>query len=172
MRREMSKLLKELKVPTKLYRGSKFSFYRHQSYLRFKLERLQLSRPGTLVHDCDGFNHIVKGLCVYTYYRNGSSKTTNKRGFNSFQNEFGDKKGYVFVFPQVEFEDGGRLSCGCESTPEPPLGRDFIEKRVLRWYLNPDPGWPLGEVQIKRRDALLSGKHITDERGVLLEEYW
>lgn len=168
IRREVSRLLKELKIPSKLYRGHGLAYFRggYGGHIRQLRDKLLLSKPGTLVQDCDGFNHIVKKLVTYTY----AGKITNRKGLTSFQNETWRRKGYVFVFPQVEFEDG-RYSCGCEGTPEPPEARDLIEKRALHWYLNPNPGWPLTEMQVKRKDALLRGEHITDEQGVLLEDF-
>lgn len=168
IRREVSQLLIELKIPSKLYRGHRLAYLRGgfgEGIKRLR-DKLLLSKPGTLVQDCDGFNHVVKKLVTYAY----AGRTTNHRGLTSFQNDTWRRRGYTFVFPQVEFEDGN-YSCGCEGTPEPPETRELIERRALHWYLNPNPGWPLTEMQIKRKDALLRGEHITDGQGVLLEEF-
>lgn len=168
MRRMVSRLLKEHKIPSKLYRGSKLAYFRRSGpYMRFLVERLLLSKPKIVVHDCDGFNHVVKNLVTYQFGRN-SKKKSNQYGLTSFQNKLWKRRGYVFVFPQVEFEDGN-YSCGCETTPKPQKSRDEIEKQALIWY---QQGKPLTEIQIKQRDALLRGEHITDREGVLLKELW
>lgn len=152
LRRQISKLLKELKIPAKLYRGSRFKAFKGCSgtYLRNLLLKLEFSRPGTLVGDCDALNHIVKGFATKRFiFKNWRSA------------------GYVFVFPQLEYEDG-TWSCGCETSPEPPMTREQIETYLLQRYLNPSPGWPLSDDQKTLRDTLLRGEHIVDERGVLL----
>lgn len=153
LRRQIGKLLKELKIPAKLYRGSKLKIYRSQSgiYLKNLLLRLELSRPGTIVGDCGVVNHVVKGFAR-----------------NHFTNELWRSKGYVFVFPQLVYEDG-TWSCGCESSPEPPRSRSYIETFLQEMYMEEDPGWPLSNHQIRLRDSLLRNEHVVDDRGVLLE---
>lgn len=152
LRRQISKELKNLGIPAKLYRGSKLKFHRGASgwYLRNMLLRLQLSKSGTVVGDCSAVNHVVKGFAS-----------------SSFTVDRWHARGYIFRFPQLEFEDG-TYSCGCETSPEPPKSQEEIETFLLKAYQTLHPGWPLSKDQEKLRDILLKGEHIVDERGVLL----
>lgn len=153
VRRKIGKLLKDLKIPAKLYRGSKLNAFRVFSgtYLRSLLKRLELSKPGTVVGDCGVVNHVVKGFA-----------------YNDFQSKTCHANGYHLDFPQLIFEDGS-WSCGCETSPEPPHSREWIEIFLLKSYSNPQPGWPLSDDQKKLRDILLKGEHVVDERGILLD---
>ncbi len=158
MRRQISKLLKELKIPAKLYRGSKLKYCRGEPgwVMRNMIRRLELSLPGTVVYDCDGLNHIVKGFDIIDS--------------SDFRAEYYQRcpKGYLFRFPGLVFEDGG-ISCGCSGSPEPGRSREYIEISLLRRHKNEDPGWPLSDDQKKIRDILLKGEHVVDERGVMLD---
>lgn len=168
-RRQIGKLLKQLGIPSKLYRGSKFKAYYHfQGWTLSLLKRtLELSKPGTVVNDCDYLNHVVKGLAYKSF-------SGNKFPLGKLYGGNGKRiKGYVLSPIRVEFEDGF-LSCGCYIGLEPPLPREEIESNILREVEKysgkyPDSEW--GKMCKKRYDALSSGQHITDERGVLLPEF-
>ena len=76
-------------------------------------------QAGAVVHDCDGFNHVVKGLAGP--YR--SHVLSSGGGY--------DLKTWHWYDDQLEFSDEkGRLSCGCTRGIQPALSREDIEK----WY--------------------------------------
>jgi hypothetical protein len=160
LRRQVSAKLKELGIPSKLYRGSKFVFHRRHSgeQMRRMLHGLELSKPGTLVNDCDYLNHIVKGFTPSHFYH------TNKSWYGH-----GIKGYFMDDDLQVEFVDG-RWSCGCPASPCDPYTREEIEKCLLDHYEYNYPGDEVDSAVRLRRDALRTGRHIVDERGLLLPE--
>lgn len=118
-------------------------------------------KVGDIIHDCDGFNHVVIGffdrercsIVRYPYYRN----TNNK----------------VWTVTQYEFENG-YLSCGCPGSDITPRTRDEIEKwykGYLDYYVPRMNDSFLTKADYKRHEALNSSKHICDERGILLPEF-
>lgn len=168
LRRKLAQKIKEFGLPTKLYRGSKFKFYRRFSTNRMVrlLDKLSLCVPGTVVEDCDYANHVVRG-----FY------TTKFRHSNRW---YGGGRGYFFDFDgQVEFEDG-RLSCGCPVSPCTPSTREEIESDYLTWCeeenvetaVDDFTGKPYPACVIARLQALRAGQHITDERGIMLPEFY
>jgi len=168
LRRRLAEKIRELNLPTKLYRGSKFQFYRRFSsrWIRELLDKLELCTPGTVVEDCDYFNHVVKG------FRPDETFQHSNRAW------YGRGRGYFFDFDQVEFEDG-RWSCGCPASPCPPSTREDIEQGYLTWCREKDvenaidsfTKKPYPEVVRRRYRTLVVGGHIVDARGVMLPEF-
>jgi hypothetical protein len=117
-------------------------------------------QPGTVVHDCDGFNHVVKGLVGPDRYR---VYTADR-----------ELKAWYWYEDQLEFADG-RFSCGCPAGIQPALSREDIEKWYRGWldyYVSTDDGKGFVTQQHHlMHKALQKGKHICDERGIILDEY-
>ena len=164
LRREIGQLLKKYKLPSKLYRGHKFLAYRQFTgqYLKALKQGIPLCAPGSVVNNCDGLNHVVEGI--------------DPGGFNGDPSKLVRRyrtKGYDFQFPSLLLKDGNCLCDDGWGIPTPGIPRDYIEEFLLRYYnmLSNKEGWPLTEEEIKRRDTLRSGGHITDERGILLDEF-
>lgn len=171
LRREIGHLLKEQGIPSKLYRGSKFHSYRRLrgAYLRAIVAGLKMCKVGEVVNDCDGLNHVIAKICprlgiyFYTYHKFWSGNSI---------------RGYLFEFPELEFEDG-RVSCGDGwGIPHPAAPRAELEKWLLVWYEAlasrnqfDDYNVAFLATQEKRYARLKSGGHIMDERGVLLKEF-
>lgn len=153
LRKEVVKLMKERHVQGKLYCGHRHSALRGLRARRLRNLKAYLSiRPGDLVHDCDGFNHVVSKVPFY----HTTMWTTNS---------------IILDICQIEFEDG-RLSCGC-SPPEKPLTREEIESYHKSWYNEEKlkQWWEDFTIHLKRYKALMSGQHICDENGILLPEF-
>lgn len=122
---------------------------------------------GSIVHDCDGFNHIVKGLAGPYRLRLPKAGYRCWRGYTKTEYWYDD---------QLEFSDiQGRLSCGCPMGLEPARSREDIEgwmKGFLDYYVPRDTGE--GFITKRHRlmyEALQSGEHICDERGIMLEAF-
>lgn len=139
------------------YGGTKRMRNKHcnAQYLRHLLYMLSL-KPGTLVNDCDAFNHRVKKPLGYFYHWD--------RGFHKF------------VLDQLEFEDG-RWSCGCPGGPGPALTREQIEACIKDGFSDEAiaqskaGGW-WGNASQRMYDALIKeGRHICDKDGVKLPEF-
>lgn len=143
-RREIARLLKERKIPHKLYhKGFKKDAYENQDLNR--LLRMLQYKPNDLVHDCTGFNHIIKEHMI--------------------DNDYG-----VLHIHQFEFSDiPGQYSCGCKYSPGPPDSAESINA----WFHSiPDAElrkW--GRYYTKIADAIAQGKPFIDDRGVLLKEF-
>lgn len=139
----------------RLYIGTKREAWRAMSagYLK-ELERKLSIRPGDLVNDCDGFNHVVRG-------RRDDGRLT-----------VGMKSVSVVEVSQFEFEDG-RWSCGCPTSPDPPETREAIEASTLRYLstVGEDEWQYHGKRGRDRLEALRRGEHVCDERGILLPEF-
>ena len=120
---------------------------------------------GTVVHDCDGFNHVVKGL------------TGADRWEVCIPGGRLRRPTWYWDDNQLEFSDvEGRLSCGCPCGIQPARSREDIEK-WYRGYLDyqvprdPDRKGFITERDILLHQALKEGRHICDERGIMLEEF-
>ena len=159
---KLAKRLKELGMG-KLYSGNKKVAWRliSSGQLNSMLRKLQYA-PGDICHDCDGFNHVVvkwlPSIRDFTYWSYSGSYI----------------KGWVIDVDQFEKQNGG-WSCGCETSPDPPVSREYIEQYIKKYLNDPklnEQGWVTNEgLDKKRREALNNGEHICDERGILLEEY-
>jgi hypothetical protein len=170
LRRQLAAKIKSLGLQSKLYRGSKFLFYRRHNGRRMRelLEQLEMSTPGMLVEDCDYFNHVVQG------FRPGETfQRHNRAWYDHVQH------GYFFEFNQVVFEDG-RWSCGCNAPGlRPPNTREEIERRYLEHFDGKDietdidsfTEKPYDGLTKSRVQTLLGGGHICDDRGILLPEF-
>lgn len=119
--------------------------------------------PGAIVHDCDGFNHIVKGLAgVYLYRIQG------RIGVNT--------KSWYKYDDHLEFTDPpGQLSCGCRCRIKLAIPREDIERWYRDW-LNYYVPRDTGEGFVTKRhylmhEALQRGEHICDERGIILPDF-
>jgi hypothetical protein len=153
LRREVVKLMKERHVPGKLYSGHRHSALRGLRAWSLRQLKSYLSiKPGDVVHDCDGFNHIVRAVEFYKT----TAYTSNSK---------------IVVAADVVFEDG-RIACNC-SVPKKPRAREEIEAYFRAWYADNGlrPWWHELGVDQRRCDALKNGQHICDKRGVLLPEF-
>ncbi len=155
LRVKVAKLIKEWGLG-KLYYGRKLDAYRSLSanVLR-NYVRLFSIKPGSVVGDCDGFNHIIKKPLIDYIPWHGKTRVR------------------VIVLDQFEFEDG-RRSCGCSSGILPArtakqiesyFAEGFADKYVAR---SKEMGWWNEKAQL-RYEALKSGKPICDERGIELD---
>lgn len=122
-------------------------------------------QPGTVVHDCDGFNHIVKGIAGAHRWEVGIRYKSLKHPTWYWHDD------------QLEFSDiEGQLSCGCTMGIQPARSREDIEK-WYRSYLDyqvprdPDRKGFITNRHIIMHQALNEGRHICDERGIMLEEF-
>lgn len=155
LRKKVGEAMKAAGFPRRYsYGGTKGmrNKYCDARYLKELLYMLSL-KPGTLVNDCDAFNHRVRKPLGYFYHW--------------------DKGFHKFVLDQLEFEDG-RWSCGCPGGPGPALTREQIEKYLL---LTDDEvedskksGWWSGKSQAMQ-DTLKAGQHVCDENGIKLPEF-
>lgn len=172
LRKQAAASIKAAGIPSKLYRNFFVARRRlRASELKEIIYKLDMFRPGTIVCDCDGSNHVIKGWA----YQEESSLP---RGF--FQNMFNhwflkaNIKGYTFDTPQYLFEDG-RYSCGCPSGCDPAISREEIEAYCLNVtdeYVEEQRrlGW-WTEFSDRKRAHLKAGGHTHDERGILLPEW-
>lgn len=120
---------------------------------------------GAVVHDCDGFNHVVKGLAGADRWEVWSSCRKPKRPT------------WYWCDERLEFSDiEGQFSCGCPRGIQAALSREHIEK----WYRgfldyqvprDPDRKGFITNRHILMHQALKDGRHICDERGVMLPEF-
>jgi hypothetical protein len=139
------------------YGGSKRFMYRYcnAGYLRELVYMLSL-KPGTIVNDCDAFNHRVKKPLGY---------------FHRW-----DKGFHKFVLDQLEFEDG-RWSCGCPGGPGPALTREQIEKYTRDGFTDESianskrDGWWTDNSQKMYEALIKEGRHICDEDGIKFPEF-
>lgn len=142
-RRAIAKFLKQYGFG-KVYYGNKKVAWRTLNYS--VLKRMIAFKPGDLVNDCDGLNHVIKGFRVWHYQ---------------------NVDGGVVQFDQVIFEDG-RWSCGCGGlvagwTPE----RITSEMREYLFHPERHTAWdsPFTKAVI---EALENNDPIVDDRGILL----
>lgn len=167
LRREAARLLKEKKVPFKLYRG-KCNRYPSARNLKDIIRCLGI-KDGDIVHDCDGHNHVVRNEAPCVYHQKG-----NYSGRIGLWTKSVSGDGYTTKpETQVIFSDGMR-SCGC-GTVYPPISRDEIEEYFLQSYryyqVNPDGPWPPSAASMEMMATIAAGKHVHDEHGVLLPEW-
>ena len=149
----------------RFYKGKGRLVKRDLSYGQLEYLLMLFSIPaGSIVHDCDGFNHIVKGLA-------GASKWEVSIRYKSMR-----RKTYYWYDDQLEFSDiKGQLSCSCQRGIQEARSRADIEK-WYRGYLDYYAPQDTGQGFITERDrlmhtALKEGRHICDERGIMLEEF-
>jgi hypothetical protein len=116
--RKLNELCKKMGLG-RFYKGKGRLVKRDLSHGQLEYLLMLFSIPiGAVVHDCDGFNHVVKGLA----------------GVHRWQvmDRSGDEtRTWYWYDDQLEFSDEkGRLSCGCPRGIQPALSREEIEK----WY--------------------------------------
>ena len=127
-------------------------------------------KVGDIVNDCDGFNHVIRGLS------NNKDHLTPLDPQIDFlrDNHTSGVSVAPWNIPQYLFEDG-YLSCGCPTGCEPAMSREDIEEYFLSMtdeYIAEEKrrGWWNANAQ-KRVDAVRAGRHLCDERGILYPEY-
>jgi hypothetical protein len=120
---------------------------------------------GAVVHDCDGFNHVVKGLAGASKWEVGIPGKIPRRPT------------WYWYDDQLEFSDiKGQLSCGCPMGIQQAKSREDIEK-WYRDYLDyqvprdPDRKGFITDQDILMHQTLKEGRHICDERGIILDEF-
>lgn len=147
-----SKLRKKLAslLGRRLYKGKRGKHVFGAGWLRTLIWKAEFAE-GQLVSDCDGFNHVVtETIHVESVFRGVSLV----RNIEHTKQRLGEVSWFCHIGP--------------------PRSRLEIETELKQWYT--DPEWnpdnsELSPTIVKRRDALLCGKHITDEQGILLPEY-
>lgn len=156
LRKKAGKAMKTAGFSKKFYHGNKKQSLRYFNarYLKQLIYLLSI-KPGTIVNDCDGFNHIVKNSTFYWSRR--------------------CRDLLVFIIDQFEFQDG-RLSCGCPGGPWPKLTREEIEQNTKEGFSDEkvteskEKGWWTVNSQ-KMYDALKEGRHICNKNGIKLPEF-
>lgn len=157
LRTKLAGLLKEHKMG-KLYTGRKSNVLRVMpSYLLRQMIYLLTLKPGSLVNDCDGFNHRV-------------SDDVGHGGLF----HYGFRGGSTFHIQQVSFDDG-TYSCGCDGSPEAAKSREEIERffgEITQEYIKEQRtlGWNMDSSQ-RMYDTIKNGGHICDENGLILPEF-
>jgi hypothetical protein len=153
---KLAKRLKELGLG-KLYSGNKKVAWRRLN-VRQLLRFLQW-KPGDVVNDCDGLNHVI----VKPIWRRAT-----------FSHWYGKPiRGWWFDADQYEFTDG-RWSCGCPASPDPPLSREEIETYMQAYVSDAklrEQGWTITVYHEALRQAFAAGEHVCDERGILLPKF-
>lgn len=138
------------------------------------LETIRYS-VGDLVHDCDGFNHVIVGFPAEPITWPPTVMDTSQTGALLFM--MGTHPRGFRIPPwgrsQLLFEDGN-LSCGCPGGVMPPETRESIERYFTlsdeQIAMQKKDGW-WSRVAQARTDALRSGHHICDENGICLPEF-
>lgn len=157
-RREAARLLKGRGLG-KLYRGNKRNAWQllRADCLDELIYKLQF-RPGQLVNDCDGFNHVIRDVVK-------PSRRWSKDWLEA------SSEASVLSIDQFELENGS-WSCGCPTSPEPAKTQEAIEKDFARWLEDADPQQMSNPVVYERmKKALQEGRHICDEQGKRLPEF-
>lgn len=158
LRRQVQKLLDEQGLGPLYTRGTKFSAYRSlpADVLKFLIRRLSV-KPGDMINDCDGFNHVVVGPAIYR------SRWHNNRAARTLQ------------FDQYNLENGLR-SCGCPYGPVEALTPEEVNEFFKTFYDDENieslkaGGWWTENDQFKY-DALKAGESLCDDRGMILEKF-
>jgi len=151
LRKRAGQLLKQAGHGKRLWRGSKRRGRSHFNarHTRHVIERLE-RKPGDLVNDCDGFNHVIKDYIIW---------------WGEWDTNF-----LVVNVDQYAFEDG-RWSCGCPYGPVDAWTvdqiRNFHDLSDETIESHREGGWWTEKNQ-KLIDRIRSGDPITDERGVKL----
>ena len=158
LRKKAGEAMKAAGLPKRFcYGGTKRVRYRYSSawYLHELIHMLSI-RPGTIVNDCDAFNHRVKNhMGDFLHW---------------------DKNFYRFVLDQLEFEDG-RYSCGCSGGPAPAWTREQIEEYWKQGFTDEAiadskaGGWWTVNSQKMYEALMKEGRHICDENGIKLPEF-
>lgn len=161
LRKQAAKLMKEKGIG-KLYYGNKNVSHRTLSAADLRRMIFLLSlKPGDLVNDCDAFNHRFA-----KYVDAGYSRCFSR---------YSRTKSYTRTWwcDQVEFEDGG-WSCGCPASPCEPYTvaqiENFHAPNTEAEAMAKEGGW-WTEADEAKKAALLSGQPITDEHGIILEQF-
>ena len=158
LRKKVGEAMKAAGYSKKFYSGNKRMgrWYFNARHMHDLIYMLSI-KPGTIVNDCDAFNHRVKSPIHH--------------GLRQW-----DRGATVFELDQFEFEDG-RYSCGCPGGPMPALTRDEIEQYIREGFTDEAvanskrDGWWTVNSQ-KMYDALMKeGRHICDEDGIKLPEF-
>lgn len=157
LRKQLALKLKE-KGYGKLYSGCRRRAFRWLSAPEMRQTLFMLNlKEGDLVNNCDSYNHFVKVVPKprWSFYC-GKTQRTRVKIFDN----------------QVEFTDGS-LSCGCPTSPEPPLSVDAIRKTMFHTPEEiadlKEGGWWTEKDQL-RQDRLEAGLPICDEHGCKLVE--
>lgn len=170
-RAEISRLLRGTGLG-RLYRGNKKVAWcmLNEHWLKSLLFKLRFKK-GDLVNDCDGMNHILRSWLP------GRRSSENWIGHDTGEGDNYEWVGHpgtsVIALDQFEIADN-HWSCGCPYSPDPPETREEIEKHTLAYLIDPDViagGWASEEHCQRQREALQAGRHICDERGILLDEF-
>lgn len=170
LRKQAAQLIKERGIQSKLYKNKKAARkLLNASRLREIIRKLSV-KPGDLVGDCDGTNHIIKDYYAREHMGDDTFKVQMKIWHYNKK-----ASGYFFEVPQYVFEDE-RYSCGCSDSPDSPYSREEIEANLLSYTeeeiaLWREQGW-WKESDDKRREHLLSGGHIVDERGIRIPAWY
>lgn len=157
LRKKAGEAMKAAGYSKKFFRGNKRAGrkYFNAQYLRELVYMLSI-KPGTIVNDCDAFNHKVKKLDA--------------------RFRLWDRGLVIFQLGQFEFEDG-RLSCGCPGGPMPALTRDQIEAYMKEGFTEENiadskrDGWWTVNSQKMYEALIKEGRHICDEEGIKLPEF-
>ncbi len=141
LRVQVAKALKAKGYPKLYKKRSKYSYrYLDAAHLKALLWFLQLE-SGTLVNDCDGFNHRVESAHVHRISWLG-----------------------IMVTGRVKFKDG-RYSCGCPSSPVPAWSQKEVEA-FHKNFLQERPDL----VTPKDKERLIAGLPLSDSDGVRLKD--
>ncbi len=117
--------------------------------------------PGGLLHDCDGFNHVVeKTEHIWV-------KQRNWRGYPGIGNA------EMLQEIDILFADGGiRCQCG-DGSARPPAAWQAIEKWFLSWIeyqRKSGTGWADGPYYDEILRRLKNGERVTDDFGCELPQ--
>lgn len=110
-------------------------------------------KSGDLVHDCDGFNHVVVEVGFVDWWEHGIT-------------------GNLILSLICRVGDGNRFTCGCLYSPDFPQTRKNIEKYFKNILCNEGSTAPLksqgwwDDLSDLRRQVFLNGRHICDENGI------
>lgn len=166
LRKKAAAALRAGGYPFKLYRGKGFRYQHSANTLRL-IARYAALKVGDVVHDCDGFNHVVANQT--------ESHKFPALFFRSLSWEL-RRKGYVAVCDlQLKWDDTqdtpGCFSCGCYAGFRPAWSREDVEARFVSFWEAYNKTWANEPWQKEAVLVLKSGGHICDERGVLFPEW-
>lgn len=145
----------------RLYKGSKFAFYRRTSKNTRKLLSWAVSlKPGDVFGACSGFNHIVKTI----------NPIWGRHSDYNFVGKGGHKTYYV-VEVEIEAIDGSFHVCpggGCAHQPYSVKEIHEYWNSMSDKFLNE---WDESGYWKKIVEAARAGKPITDDKGIMLPEF-
>ena len=147
LRIQVGKLLKEQGLGRLYKRGTRPWKSLSSYHLRTLLWKLQF-KPGDLVHDCDGFNHILMRWMP-------APADDGTMSLDQFE------------------KSSSYWSCGCDASPMPAARVEDI-RRYWKDFLN-DPyvisgGWSNDNYHKELKRRLECDEPITDNQGILLPE--